>query len=171
MQIYLRFLLCALLILPASVILGQTKKFGHINSQELLSQMPESDSAQAKVENLQKTYETQFEEMQVELNNKYENYLQNRDTYTDLIRQTKEAEITEMQQRIQQFENVAAQELQTQRNELLRPIIEKANKAIKEVAEDNGFIYVFDISQGNPIYFSEESVDILPLVKVKLGLQ
>ncbi len=170
MQIYVRFLLCALLILPASVIFGQTKKFGHINSQELLSQMPESDSAQAKVENLQKTYETQYEEMQVELNNKYENYLQNRDSYTDLIRQTKEAEITEMQQRIQQFESIAAQELQTQRNELLRPIIEKANKAIKEVAEDNGFIYVFDISQGNPIYFSEESVDILPLVKVKLGL-
>jgi outer membrane protein len=132
--------------------------------------MPESDSAQAKIESLQQTYESQYEEMQVELNKKYENYLQNRETYTELIRQTKETEITEIQQRIQQFESIAAQELQTQRNELLRPIIEKANKAIKEVAEDNGLIYVFDISQGNPIYFSEESVDILPLVKINLGL-
>jgi len=171
MQRYLRFLLCAIMVLPASIVTGQTKKFGHINSQELLSQMPESDSAQAKIEQLQKSYETQFEEMQVELNNKYDSYLQNRNSYTDLIRQTKEAEITEMQQRIQQFESIATQELQTQRNELLRPIIEKANKAIKEVAEDNGFIYVFDISKGNPIYFSEESTDILPLVKVKLGIQ
>jgi outer membrane protein len=170
MKILVRFLLCGILVLPASLALGQTKKFGHINSQELLSQMPESDSAQAKIESLQQTYESQYEEMQVELNKKYENYLQNRETYTELIRQTKETEITEIQQRIQQFESIAAQELQTQRNELLRPIIEKANKAIKEVAEDNGLIYVFDISQGNPIYFSEESVDILPLVKINLGL-
>jgi outer membrane protein len=171
MKILVRILLCGILILPASMIHGQARKFGHINSQDLLSQMPESDSAQAKIENLQQTYESTYEEMQVELNKKYENYLKNRNTYTDLIRQTKEAEITEMQQRIQQFENVASQELQTQRNELLQPIIEKANKAIKEVAEDNNFIYVFDISQGNPIYFSPESIDILPLVKAKMGLK
>ena len=171
MQIHIRLLLCAVLMLPAALAQGQTKKFAHINSQELLSKMPDSDSAQAKIENLQKTYETQYEQMTVELNKKYEDYLQNRNTYTDLIRQTKEAELQEMQQRIQQFESVASQELQTQRTELMRPIIEKANKAIKEVAEDNGFIYVFDVSQGNPIYFSDESMDILPLVKVKLGLQ
>jgi len=94
MKIIAKFLLCGLLILPAAAILGQTGKFGHINSQELLSAMPESDSAQAKMQKLQTTYETQFEEMQVELNKKYDDYLTNRESYTDLIRQTKEAEIT-----------------------------------------------------------------------------
>ena len=94
MKIIARILLCGLLIAPASYAFAQDGKFAHINSQELLSQMPESDSAQATIENLQQTYELQFEEMQVELNKKYENYLQNRDSYTDLIRQTKEAEIS-----------------------------------------------------------------------------
>jgi outer membrane protein len=54
---------------------------------------------------------------------------------------------------------------------LLKPILDKANGAIKNVAEANNFIYVFDISQGNPIYFSDQSVDILQLVKDKLGVK
>jgi outer membrane protein len=109
--------------------------------------------------------------MQVEMNKKYDDYLNNRDSYTDLIRQTKESEISDLQSRIQQFETIATQEIQTKRTELLRPILDKANGAIKNVAETNNFIYVFDISQGNPIYFSDQSIDILPLVKVKLGLK
>ena len=165
------FLLCGLLILPATAVLGQTGKFGHINSQELLTQMPESDSAQAEMQRMQTTYELQFEEMQVELNKKYEDYLQNRDSYSELILQTKEAEIQEINARIEQFQQIAGQDLQAQQNELLAPILEKANNAIKEVAEDNGFTYIFDVGQGNPIYFSEESVDILPLVLEKLGIQ
>jgi outer membrane protein len=165
-------LLCGLLVLPATAVLAQTTgKFGHINSQELLIAMPESDSAQAAMQQLQETYEQQFEEMQVEWNKRYEEYLTNRDTYTELIRQTKEAEITEMQSRIDQFQQMASQDLQNKQNELLGPIIEKANNAIREVAEENGFIYIFDVGQGNPVYFSDESIDILPLVKAKLGIQ
>jgi outer membrane protein len=158
-----------LLIFTATGIFAQ--KFAHINSQELLAAMPESDSAQAAIEKLASNYEQQLEEMQVELNKKYDDYLNNRDKYTDLIRQTKESEIADLNDRIQQFQTIASQELQDKRTQLLRPILDKANSAIKSVAESNNYIYVFDISQGNPIYFSEQSVDILPLVKAKLGVK
>lgn len=147
------------------------QKFAHINSQDLLTSMPESDSAQANIEQLAANYEEQLEEMQVELNKKYDEYINNLDTYTDLIRQTKESEIADLNERMQQFQTIATQELQNQRNILLQPIVEKANNAIKQVAEEQNIMYVFDVSQGNPIYFSEESIDILPLVKQKLGLQ
>ncbi len=165
----MKIIAALLLIITASGVSAQ--KFAHINSQELLAAMPESDSAQAMIEKLAANYESQLEEMQVEMNKKYDDYLNNRDSYTDLIRQTKESEISDLQSRIQQFETIATQELQTKRTELLRPILDKANGAIKNVAETNNFIYVFDISQGNPIYFSDQSIDILPLVKVKLGLK
>jgi outer membrane protein len=150
--------------------ISQDLKFGHINSQELLTAMPESDSAQATIEKLAGDYEQQIEEMRVELNKKYDGYLTNRDSYTDLIRQTKEADITEMQQRIANFEQVAQQDLQQQQQQLIQPVLEKANNAIKEVAEENGFVYIFDISRGNPVYFSEKSIDIQPLVRTKLGI-
>ena len=160
-------LIIALLIGSVS-LKAQEIKYGHINSRELLTSMPESDSAQARIQKLASDYELQMEEMQVELNNKYDNYLQNRDTYTELIRQTKEADIQEMQQRIANFEQMAQQDLQAQQNEMMRPILEKANNAIREVAEENGFIYIFDIGSGNPVYWSEKSIDVMPLVITKL---
>jgi outer membrane protein len=149
---------------------SQDLKFGHINSQELLTAMPESDSAQAAIEKLAGDYELQLEEMNVELRKKYDDYLNNQDSYSDLIKQTKEADIQEMQQRIANFEQVAQQDLQQQQQTMLQPILEKANTAIKDVAEENGFVYIFDVSRGNPVYFSEKSTDILPLVRTKLGL-
>jgi outer membrane protein len=149
---------------------SQDLKFGHINSQELLTAMPESDSAQAAIEKLAGEYEQQMEEMRVELNKKYDEYLTNRDNYTDLIRQTKETDIQEMQHRISNFEQVAQQDLQQQQQRLIQPVLEKANNAIKAVAEEKGFVYIFDVSRGNPVYFSQKSTDILPLVKTKLGL-
>jgi outer membrane protein len=163
------FLVSAMMFasIPAN---SQDLKFGHINSQELLTAMPESDSAQATIEKLAGDYENQLEEMRVELNKKYDGYLTNRDSYTELIRQTKEADIQEMQQRIQQFEQMAQQDLQQQQQTLIQPVLEKANNAIKEVAEENGFVYIFDISRGNPVFYSDKSIDILSLVRTKLGL-
>lgn len=161
----------AILLLMLISVGMYAQKFAHINSSELLASMPESDSAQTMIETLAANYEQQLEEMQVELNKKYDDYLTNRDGYTDLIRQTKESEISDLQERIQQFQTIASQELQNKRTELLRPILDKANAAIKSVAEANNFVYVFDISQGNPIYFSDQSVDILSMVKTKLGVK
>jgi outer membrane protein len=165
-----RLLLIPLLLSGGVTMKAQDLKFGHIDSRELLMSMPESDSAQAQIEKLAAEYEQQMEEMQVELNKKYDDYLQNRETYTNLIRQTKEADIQEMQQRIANFETMAQQDLQNQQSQLMRPILEKANNAVKEVAEENGFIYIFDVGSGNPVYWSEKSIDVLPLVKSKLGI-
>jgi outer membrane protein len=165
-----KLFLIAVILLGGEALKAQELKFGHIDSRELLMSMPESDSAQAKIQRLAADYDQQMEEMQVELNKKYDDYLQNRDKYTNLIRQTKEADIQEMQQRIQNFQQMAQEDLQTQQSQLMRPIIEKANKAVREVAEEKGFIYIFDIGSGNPVYWSDKSTDVLPLVKAKLGI-
>ena len=130
---------------------ADAQKFGHINNQELFTSMPEADSAQAKIEALNREYELQLEEMNVELNKKYDEYLNNRDSYTELILQTKEADINEMQQRIQAFQQNAQLDLQNKQQQYLAPIVEKANNAVKEVAQENGFIYIFDVSRGNPV--------------------
>jgi len=157
-------------VFTASLFAQSSIKLGHINSQELLQAMPESDSAQLKIEKITKELQEQLQAMQVELNNKYQDYLAKRDTYSDLIKQTKETELQEMQQRIQQFQQTAEQDMQKQRAEIYKPVLDKANKAIADVAKENNFTYVFDLTQGIVIYHAENSLDILPLVKQKLGL-
>ena len=147
------------------------QKFGHITSELLLQAMPEYDSAQAELEELQQHYELEIERIQVEINKKIEEFNQNEATMSALIKEAKASEIQELQMRLQNFSQTAQQDLQQQGMRVIQPVMEKARKAINDVAKEHGLIYVFDLSQGNPVYTSEESLDMIPLVKAKLGIQ
>lgn len=146
-------------------------KLGHINSQELFAAMPERDTAQRKLQEVAQQFENTLEELEVEYNKKLDDYQKNVETMTDLIRKTKENELQDLLQRIQNFQIEAEQDLSRQRAELLKPIQEKAFNAVNEVAAEHGFTYVFDMGMGMIIYAADNTEDILPLVKAKLGLE
>ncbi len=149
----------------------QAQKFGHVTSEVLLQAMPEYDSAVAKLQELQQHYTLELERIQVEINNKIEEFNQAEATMSDLIKEAKASEIQELQMRLQNYSQTAQQDLQQQGLLVMQPVMDKARAAIDEVAKEQGLLYVFDLSQGNPIYTSEESVDMVPLVKAKLGVQ
>jgi len=52
----------------------------------------------------------------------------------------------------------------------LQPIIDKAKKAIDDVAKDGNYTLILDSSVGVVLY-SIDGDDILPAVKKKLGIQ
>ncbi len=166
-----RSIMVVALIISAISVNAQNFKFGHINSQELILAMPERDSAEAKLKSYAKDLQDQIETLQVEFNKKYQDYLQKKATFTDAIREIKEKELNDLQTRSQEFEQTAQQDYQRQQGELMKPIMEKADAAIKKIAKANGFTYVFDIGAGGVVYFSEQSTDILPLVKKELGIK
>jgi outer membrane protein len=112
-----------------------------------------------------------MELMQVEYNNKLEQYVNEQEQMSEIIKQTKEEELQSLQQRIQSFQGTAQQNLQKVQSKLFQPILKKANGAIEEVAKEQGFTYVFDSSAGVIIFAAEDSKDIMPLVKEKLGLE
>ncbi|MEA3477780.1 MAG: OmpH family outer membrane protein [Bacteroidota bacterium] len=147
------------------------QKFGHVTSEQLLQAMPEYDSAQAELQQLQQHYELEIERIQVEINKKIEEFNQSEATMSDLIKEAKASEIQELQMRLQNYSQTAQQDLQQQSMLVIQPVMEMARNAIDEVAKEHGLIYVFDLSQGNPVYTSEESLDMVPLVKAKLGIQ
>jgi len=163
-------MILAMTILSMAFLLN-AQKFGHVTSELLLQDMPEYDSAQVKMQNLRAQYELEMEQIQVEINKKIEAFNQNEATMSDLIKEAKASEIQEMQMRLQNFSQTANQDLQQQGMVFMQPVMEKARNAIDEVAKEKGLIYVFDLSQGNPVYTSPESLDLLPLVKAKLGLK
>jgi len=151
---------------------AQTVKFAHINSDELIRSMPEYDSAMAKLEKTRKELVNAIEIMQVEFNNKYEAYNKEMKVLTELVRQTKEQELQDMQQRMQEFQTNAQAQLGEQQTALTQPIVTKVDKAIKEVGKEGGFIYVFDVAKGQVLYFDDtKSTNILALVKTKLGVK
>jgi outer membrane protein len=167
-------LIAALILMAASqtVFAQNTLKFAHINNDELVRSMPEFDSAMVKLENLRMQYVNDIELLQVEFNNAYNRYVTESPKWSDMIKRTKEEELGSMQQKIEAFQTQAQQEMQDTQGLLFQPIIEKADKAIKSVGKENGFVYVFDTSKGVLLYFdAEKSTDITDLVKAKLGIK
>jgi outer membrane protein len=151
---------------------AQSFKFGHINSDELIQTMPEYDSATVKLEKFRKDLINALELMQVELNTKSEAYQKESKNLSDIVKQTKEQELIDMNKRIQDFQSNAQTQLQNKQTEVFQPIYTKVDKAIKDVGKENGFLYVFDVAKGALLYFDEtKSVNVLPLVKTKLGLK
>jgi outer membrane protein len=151
---------------------AQAFKFGHINSDELIQTMPEYDSATVKLEKFRKELVNALELMQVELNTKSEAYQKESKNLSDIVKQTKEQELMDMNKRIQDFQSNAQTQLQNKQTEVFQPIYTKVDKAIKDVGKENGFLYVFDVAKGSLLYFDEtKSVNILSLVKTKLGLK
>ena len=151
---------------------AQTFKFGHINSQELITAMPEYESAVAQLDSLSLTLQNDLELQTVEYNNKYDKYLKEQKTLTDLVRQTREQELTDMQTRINNFTTQAQTTISDKQTELLGAITSKAQKAIQDVGKENGFTYVFDMAGGSVGYVDEtKSTNVLALVKTKLGIK
>jgi outer membrane protein len=164
--------LMIVIALAGQSAMAQNLKFGHINSDELIQSMPEYDSATVKLEKFRKELVNALELMQVELNTKNDAYQKENKTLSDIVRQTKEQELMDMQKRIQDFQTNAQTQLQNKQTEVFQPIYLKVDKAIKDVGKENGFFYVFDVAKGALLYFDEtKSVNVMPLVKIKLGLK
>jgi len=144
-------------------------KLGHVDFARLYSVMPELDSVKKVYSTYNKTIQDEYATMQTELENKYMDYQANITSMSDIIKQTKEAEITDLQTRIKGFEQKAAEDLQNKELELTSPIIEKARQAVKDVAKENGYTYIFNSSEGLLLY-AIETDDILSLVLKKLGI-
>jgi len=150
---------------------SQKAKFGHINSNDLLAIMPERAAAQTKLQTFSKELEDQLAMMNQELQTKYQDYMSKQDSMSVSIKQMKEEELQSLQQRIQSFQQTAQQDLQKKEQELLQPIIDKAKDAIKEVAKEKGYTWVFDTSIGSLIVWPEESDNLMDAVKLKLGVK
>lgn len=162
--------LFSLVVLVASFGYSQTTlKLGYIDSNEILSLMPETDSLQNELKNYAEYLDQQMNAMAMEYQTKINNYQDNVATMSDLIRQTKEKEITDLQARIQAFQQSADQDLSTKQADLFNPLIEKVKNAINEVGRENGYTYILDVGAGAVVFF-ENGDDVLPLVKKKLGI-
>jgi len=158
--------LCALV--AGLTFSAQAQKFGHINAQELLLNLPERADAQVQIETAAKEYETEVVRMQTDLQTKYGEYQEKAATWPDAIRQQKERELQALDAGLQEFAQTIQLDLANMEESLLTPMIQRVSEAIEQVGAENGFTYIFDSSMGATLYNGGE--DVTDLVKAKLGL-
>ena len=174
MKKFLKLTLTLMLVFSASSLFAQ--KFGRVDLAAIVTAMPEYKEAEANLQVYGKDLQDQLEQIQVEFNNRYLEYEKNVATYSDSVRQLKERELTELQQRFQDFQQVAQQDMQKKEAELINPIYTKANDAVKVVSTRGGYIAVFNTAGDQPAsaglaYFNAEALtDITAEVKKELGI-
>lgn len=145
------------------------QKIAHINSNDLLLLMPERKQAETTLQDYAKQLEGQMGTMNQEYESKVQEYQSKEAMMSDVIKQDKIKEITDLETRIKNFQTTAQESLQKKEQELLQPMMDKAKKAIQEVAKESGYKYVLDSALGVVLY-SEPGDDIMPQVKKKLGI-
>ena len=161
-------LIAAILFVGMSQTVSAQAKVAHINVSELMTTMPEWKAAQTQLEKLTKQYDTEYNTMVDEFRKKIEKYDQEAATVGDAVNQTRQTEVQEMQQRIQQYQQNATKDLQTKQEEILKPVMEKARVAIQKVAKAKGYQYVLDSTMGSGVLLAD-GPDLLADVKKELG--
>lgn len=165
----IKLTLAVALMMSATSLFAQ--KFGRINTQEIIVTMPETKEMQTNLEAYAKDLEANIETINVEFNNKLQEFQKNMNTYSDAVRNLKQKELQELQLRSEEFSRVAQGDYHKKQNELLAPIIEKAREAINKVAAAGSYLVIFDTSAGSMAYFDEAALtDIAPEVRKELGI-
>ena len=162
------FILIAALLGVSTV---SAQKFARVNLQEIVVAMPEFEEAQKNLEAFGKDLQEQMEQIQVEFNNKLADFQKNQATMAASVKQMRQQELEQLQQRFSEFQQIAQQDFQKKQAELIEPVQKKAQEAVNKVAKANGYIVVFDISIPSLAYIDEaQTTDIAPLVKKELGI-
>lgn len=147
----------------------QTLKIGHVNVQELAGKHPSMDSIRAVVEQETADMQQIYEEMIAEHESKLKTFEEESAGYSEFVRTTKQNELIELAQKVQNYNQVAQLQLQQRNRDLIRPVYEDINQEITNIAGANNFSYILDISTGCAAYISPESEDITPLVLEAIG--
>jgi outer membrane protein len=147
------------------------QKFGYINSQDILEFMPEFKTANSELDVMKGMFEKKGKDMVATLQAKYQDLQKKQEsgTVAPIDIQNQADALKKEEAALGEFEKTSQTAIYTKTEELLKPLQEKFNKAVKDVAAENGFSYIFDSGAGLILY-SDPSSDATKFVKAKLGI-
>lgn len=161
-----------ILALLAGVFSVQAQKFAFVDTDYILSKIPEYNDAQAQIDDLSAQWQNEMEAIYTEVNKLYQEYQAKKAIYPEEVRAKKEAEILAKEKEIKNFQKNkfgTDGELYKKRTELVKPIQEKVFTAIQNIAEKENYAVVLNKAEGVSIIYSNSKYDISDDVLDKLG--
>ncbi len=154
--------------LPLSLF---AQKFGVVDVEQVITNMPEYAQVQTQMNEASEKFQAEFDKLQEEMNKKYTEFqsLDQDATTPQSIKERRIQEIQELDQKIQQFRNTATQDLQRQQQQLMAPVEQKLQDAIKSIGQEGSYTFIFQ--KGLSLYEGSTVVDVTSDVKAKLGIK
>lgn len=164
---YIGFLLLCCLTVQA-----QSVRVGFARIDYIISQMPESKQVESQLTVQQTQAENEVKRLQKEFDEKYTIFQKSGSQLTEAVRKDREAELRNLQTRIQEFSRSAQESLQKKYKQLMSPVLTKVQQAIDTVAKQNGYHFILNVGSGGSsdvLYASEEN-NITDLVIKRLSI-
>jgi outer membrane protein len=163
MRIYrLGLFIVGLALLPC--VTEAELKIGYIDSQALMEQLPEFREAQQSLMQLKQDYENQAQDRDLKLRKMQEDFKRQELLLSEARKAEMQAEFEEKVQQLQLFtqEKLGPEgELMRKNIELMEPIFNRINDAIKLLAEELGYDYVLDsAAQSASLVYANEKYDL-----------
>jgi outer membrane protein len=143
------------------------QKVGYINSQAIISELPEVMEANSSIEALKAQLIKKGQEMIQALQQKGQKLEEARNSMAPVKFQEEAEKLKKDEDEIATFEQQSQFKIMQKSELLLGPIQKKMNEVIKTIAKENGYSYIFDEGAGNILY-SDEKADLSALVKAKM---
>ena len=163
------------LIAFASIICGTTinaqSSIAFVNTLDLINSLPDKASATERLSTLNKNYKEELQIMQNEYNKKYSDFITYQESLAESIKLRRMQELTDLENRIQNFTKLAQKDIEEQEQLLLEPIKLKINDAIKAVGIEQNYTVIYDLDDTGIVFVSPNAIDANPLVKSKLGVK
>ena len=153
-----------------SLLSAQTK-IAYINSATVMEQLTEAQDAQKQIDALSQQWQSELNQMANDMQKKVEDYDKRKLIMSDKRRSEVEKELQDLDKKIVDFRNQkfgTNGELFTKQNELMKPIQEKLFKAVKDVADEEGYDYVVDRSSSTLLLFANAKHDLTQKIIQKL---
>ncbi len=155
-------------LITGTITQSYAQKFAHANFEEIVTMLPERAQAEKDVQTLQQTLEKRLNTMVTTYQTKLTELQEEAATMSPAMKTSAEGEISDLQRRIQEFQQTAYTEIETKQNELMGVMFEKVRTAAQNVGKNGEFTYIFDSSNGMLLYAGGQ--DVTNLVKTELGI-
>ena len=163
------------LFVLTSIIGGSTIKaqsnIAFVNTIDIINSLPDKVSATNRLNTINQNYRQELQIMQNEYNKKYSDFITYQDNLAESIKLRRMQELTDLENRIQNFTKLAQKDIEEHEQLLLDPIKQKVNNAIEAVGIEQNFTVIYDLDDSGIVFVSPSAVNANALVKSKLGVK
>lgn len=165
---YIFLFVCLFFISIGSLGAQSTEKIAWINSTELLESIPEKVKASKAIYELNQKYKDELAIMQNDYNKKYSDFISWQNSMAESIKLRRMQELYELERNIDKFMNIAQEDIESQEQQLIKPLREKLKKAVELVGIEQGFTCIYDLANPAIAFVTPMAIDANPLIKKKI---
>ncbi len=160
------------IVLMSTIFTIQAQKIGHMNSGNLLAEMPETGRADSVLVIYQKQLAMKGDTLAKAFESEYKAFMgaNNAGTLSKAQAQKRQEALQKQQQYLQGYSQDMEQKVGILRKQLLQPILGRLDAAIQNVGKEGKYEFILDTSSGSAL-FANETFDVTALVKQKLNLK